>query len=412
MIIKQTRIRTGGTSTALAYIQAMGENEDVELLYGDPSSLALFVNTMSSMNNHAYVLRHFIISPEQELNDVQIERCIEAIQNEFDTGDRPYVVARHQKIRADENDASHIHIMMAESNTSGRVLTNKNNYKRNEKICRNLELEFGFEVIKGRHNKYVVENSTNPDVKMALELSGIADGDLPQAAYTNSLKSKARACSLDLPSFHLALKAVKSVNIENPRERAEFIVKKLLDADVSIKPGKKKGVLVLFKDDVELGSLERLSKLSKKEILDIGPHLKSIGEFYEQNGRAEIRRNREYSQSNPIYYGRGQPAYRWPYSAGGDSGTVGSDKNTAGQRLQFNQSDWKISAKILAKSGYMANLQGVTRRRMAKGIRPSGGGSYGASAPSSGAGPAITDVFNDGAAALRAATKSIEQPGV
>lgn len=411
MIIKQTRIRTGGTSTALDYIQAMGENEDVELLYGDPSSLARFVNTMSSMNNHAFVLRHFIISPEQELNDVQIERCIEAIQDEFDTGDRPYVVARHKKIRADENDASHIHIMMAESNTSGRVLTNKNNYKRNEKICRNLELEFGLKIVQGRHNKFAVMNTEDKDAQSALTDSGIMDGDLPMAAYTNAMRAKARKCNLDLPSFHLALKAVKSINIDNPRERAEFIVKKLLDADVSIKEGKKKGVLVLFKDDVELGSLERLSKLSKNEISDIGPHLKSIGEFYEQNGRAEIRRNREYSQSNPIYYGRGQPAYRWPYSAGGDSRAVARNPDTSARRLEAFAGNYKISPRLLAKSGYMANLQGLTRRRLAKGIKPTAGGSYGASAPSSGAGPVITDVFNDGDAALRAATKSIEQPG-
>lgn len=363
------------------------------------------------MNNHAYVLRHFIISPEQELTDDQVERCIEALKDEFNTGDRPYVVARHQKIRSDENDASHIHIMMAESNTAGKVLTNKNNYKRNEKVCRNLELEFGFEIIKGRHNKYAVLNSEEPDVQNALEKSGIMDGDLPMAAYTNALKAKARRVNLDLPAFHLALKQVKSIDVENPRERAEFIVKKLLDADVSIKPGKKKGVLVLFKDDVELGSLERLSKLSKKDILEIGPHLKSIGEFYEQNGRTEIRRDREYTQSNPIYYGRGEPAYRWGDTSRRDSKTVVGHTNPTTRRLEAFAGNYKISPRLLAKSGYMANLKGITRKKFPSGVKGSIGTAYGSS-PSSGAGPVVTDVFNDGAAALRAATKSIEKPAV
>lgn len=412
MIIKQTRIRTGSTATALGYIQAMGENEDVELLYGDPATLGRYVNTLSAMNRHAYVLRHFIISPEQELTGEQVDRCIEAIRTEFKTGDRPYVAARHQKIRSDDNDASHIHIMMAESDPRGKVLTNRNNYKRNEKICRNLELEFGFKILQGRHNKFAVMNTEDQDAQSALTNSGIMDGDLPMAAYTNAMKAKARRVNLDLPAFHQALKDVHSINVGNERERAEYIVAKLLEADVSIKQGKKKDVLILFKDDVELGSLARLSKLTKEDILQIGPHIKSIGEFYEQSGRAEVRGDRKYTKSDPVYYGRGEPKYRWTDSPRRNSGAAGSHPNPAGTGFRFNPNDWKISASILRKTGYMASIQGVTRKRVSKGIMSPGGGSSSHAGPSTGQGPVITDVFNDGAAALRAATSSIEKPGV
>lgn len=413
MIIKQTRIRTGGTSTALDYIQAMGENEEVELLHGDPSSLARFVNTMSSMNNHAYVLRHFIISPEQELNDVQIERCIEAIQDEFDTGDRPYVVARHQKIRADENDASHIHMLMAESNTSGRVLTNKNNFKRNEKICRNLELEFGFEVIKGRHNKYVVENTENPTAKMGLYLIGIADGDLPNSAFTKIMQGKAKRVGVDLPKLHKALKDVQKISSKTPKDRAEFIIQRLFDEDISLKKGDKEGVLILYKydeksqRDVEFGSLQRLTKLTKENILEIYPYIKIREENYEQGSRRKTSNDRGYSQSNIIYHGRSKPANRGSNPLGGDSRKATRDTKTTdfGYRQNPRHSLSHKQAKKL--SGFMINLKGITRRRFPKGIAAS----LSHSTPSSGAGPAITDVFNDGAAALRAATNSIGHPG-
>lgn len=412
MIIKQTRIRTGGTYTALDYIQAKGGNEDVELLYGDPSSLARFVNTMSSMNNHAYVLRHFIISPEQELNDVQIERCIEAIQDEFDTGDRPYVVARHQKIRADENDASHIHFMMAESNTSGRVLTNKNNFKRNEKICRNLELEFGFEVIKGRHNRYVVENTENPTAKMGLYLIGIADGDLPNSAFTKVMQGKAKRVGVDLPKLHKALRDVQKISNKHSKDRAEFIIQRLLVEDISLKKGDKEGVLILYKydeksqKDFEFGSLQRLTKLTKENILEIYPHIKTKEEKYEQDNRRKTSNDRRNTHRNIIHYGRSKPTYRWSNTIGGDSGKASRDTKTADFRYRQN-SRHSLSHKQTQKlSALMINLKEMTREKFPKGIA----GSLSHSNPSSGVGPVITDVFNDGSAALRAATNSIAAP--
>lgn len=412
MIIKQTRIRTGGTGTALAYIQAMGENEDVELLYGDPSSLGNFVNTMSAMNNHAYVLRHFIISPEQELNDVQIERCIDAIKDEFDTGDRPYVVARHKKIRADENDASHIHIMMAESNTSGRVLTNKNNYKRNEKICRNLELEFGFEIIKGRHNRYVIEHTENVNIQSALHLSGIADGDLPNSAFSKIMLGKAKRVNIDLPKLHESLKEIQSISALKPEDRANFIIEKLLESDISLKRGDKNGILILYKydeksgKDVEFGSLHRLTNLNKKEISKIYSYINSKENKYEQNSRPETSKNRGSFNSNIRINSGSRPTHRGSNPAGGNSRSTNRDNRAADDGFKQNTKHTYAHEEILRRSGFMINLKGIARKRFPKGV----GGSHGYSSPSSGLGPIITDVFNDGAAALRAATKSIEMP--
>ncbi|MCL7405302.1 relaxase/mobilization nuclease domain-containing protein [Paradonghicola geojensis] len=413
MIIKQTRIRTGGTGTALAYIQAMGENEDVELLYGDPSSLARFANTMSGMNNHAYVLRHFIISPEQELTDDQIERCIESIQREFNTGDRPYVVARHQKIRSDENDASHIHIMMAESNTAGRVLTNKNNYKRNEKICRNLELEFGFELIKGRHNKYVIGHTENANNQLAMHLIGIADGDLPTSAYTKTMLGKAKRVNVDLPKLHTALKEVQTISTNEPADRASFIVNELLKADISLKRGNKKGILILYKydektdSDVEFGSLHRLTKLNKNDISEIYPFIKLKEDNNEASNRTEDRKNRGTTNSNLEFDTRSRTTSGWSNSSGRNSGSTSRDTKTTDYRFKQTTKHSSIYAKNLKSSGFMINLQALARRKYPKGIGPS----LSHSSPSSGAGPVVTDVFNDGAAALRAATKSIEKPG-
>lgn len=106
---------------------------------------------------------------------------------------------------------------------------------RNEKVCRILEAEFGHQIIKGRHNKAVLNNilqkiDSEYDPKKKTELkqlghslykSGISQGQLPDPRATTGSKRKADRLNVDLEAFAQDFRSIYKNGVADVQELLE-----------------------------------------------------------------------------------------------------------------------------------------------------------------------------------------------
>ena len=301
MIIKQTRISAGGAGNAANYIQGIGENEEVHMLHGDPEGLAYYADTASEFHNHKYCLRHIIFSPDEEMRDAT--PLLNAFFDELDVGDRPYAMSVHYKERSSGNLVPHYHLLVAESDSRGRVLDNRNNFKRNEKMARRLEVELGHDVQKGRHNVYVVgqmqDDPVYYDVVEDLIDENITAGPLPQQAFSRKQQGKAKRLGINLAKLHNSLKEVEREALGSRRYNIGNIIKSLANSGCELLPGNKEGVLLVAESKTKeaLGSLDRLSGISREEMRTLRKAIENIKGKTNGKERAGVSKGRQAGHS-------------------------------------------------------------------------------------------------------------------
>lgn len=325
MIIKQTRIKSGNSTVATNYAVTQNSNEAVELLDGDAENLAFYADHASAGAGTKYGLRHFIISPGEKLAPGQLDKIIEALREEWNIGSRPTLLTRHSKPGSTGRD-DHYHFLVAENDFSGKVLDHTFFKVRNEKVCRILEAEFGHKIIKGRHNKAVLNNilqdmnfetdktrkSELQDLGNKLYESGIAQDQQPGPRITAGSKRKADRLNIDLEAF---ADNFKSIYKNGPAE-----VQKLLeDYGLEINPGRKDGYLMLHQGDEVIGSLSRCVGIRVSEMKELYDNI--YGEQNNEKANTRRKTTSEKSSFNNIQQNSsGSQKYRENYRVDNSSG--------------------------------------------------------------------------------------------
>jgi hypothetical protein len=301
MIIKQTRIKSGNSETATNYAVTQNSNEAVELLDGDPENLAFYADHASAGAGTKYGLRHFIISPGEPLKPGELDKIVEALRDEWNIGSRPSILTRHSKPGSSGRD-DHYHFLVAENDYSGKVLDHTFFKVRNEKVCRILEAEFGHQIIKGRHNKAVLNNilqkidsEYDPQQKAelkqlghALYNAGIAQGQLPDPRATAGSKRKADRLNVDLEAFAADFKSVYKNGVADVQELLE-------SHGLEVRPGRKDGYLMLHQGDEVIGSLSRAVGIRVNEMKELYEHI-----YGERNNEETDRRRKAASKESGI----------------------------------------------------------------------------------------------------------------
>lgn len=201
MIINQTRIKTGGAVNVIEHVNKRDDNEVCERIFGSEDSL-LFSEKLAQSENRKYSIRHFTVSPGQEISEDQTREMLRMIGSEFGFKDRDIAVYRHVKERSDGSKTAHFHILVSEQNADGRTMCNRANYARNEKLSRAMELKFGHKLIKGAHNRTVAQVAPNRAHK---SLETLTEGPRPRCAFSGKAHQKALRLGVDLPAISHAL---------------------------------------------------------------------------------------------------------------------------------------------------------------------------------------------------------------
>jgi len=198
----------------------------------------------------------------------QIHETVKSLSKEFGFDIDDSFLVKHEKERQG-NVASrfHYHLCVPEVLNNNRVMSDKNNYARHEKICRTLETDFGFTHIVGRHNqavKYAVED-LRPDVSAVAE--ELAKAPLPKAQYTSKAKQEAERKGVDIKTLTRLAKNSVSEN-----KAPAHIIQQINDLGLHIQNGDRKRKdgryvpVIATNGGFVLGSVSGVLKLDKSEI--------------------------------------------------------------------------------------------------------------------------------------------------
>ena len=263
MIIKPSRIKAGDHAQALAYILALGNdakhaNEQVDLLDGHPEALTLHCATSHEcFPTKSYTLRHWKINPEEAVSEQTLQAICYDLLEEFKAGERLYVIALHTTTDKNGQTTTHAHLMVAELNEKGRVLSNKNNAAREHKLARKWEKELGHTILSSRYDETIIEHTNDEELASSLN----TDAECIYG-YTQNQYQKARALGVDLYEIKEIITAAR--NEPHDINDLRIILK---SHGVDLIRGKKQGILVLEKDGEHLCPLHKAGAFHKDIML-------------------------------------------------------------------------------------------------------------------------------------------------
>lgn len=79
--------------------------------------------------------------PDDRLSDTDFTRLAHDYMQMMGFADMPYLIVKHEDI-----DRHHVHIVALRVGTNGRCISDRNNFYKNRKVCRELEQKYGLKV--------------------------------------------------------------------------------------------------------------------------------------------------------------------------------------------------------------------------------------------------------------------------
>lgn len=252
MIVTQTRMASGTGGNGVAHVLKMDENELVEVLDGDEEMLLMMDQTAKKTRGKGgkYGVRHFTISPDQEVGEDFFERMMDIINEEYDLSDREFFAVRHTKMRADGSKEPHFHLLVSEQNLSGDVMDAEFNYQKNEMLSRRLEFECGHEMTKGKHNVWAQAALRERGLDhIADAMDHLTKGPLKSAAFSKNNYQAAKRLGVDLPKLSMEMKFISDLPMNERAEKLSALEEKY---NVQFSQGQKRSVLIITDNRGEL----------------------------------------------------------------------------------------------------------------------------------------------------------------
>lgn len=264
MIIKATRIATKSGAGAVASHVLRGEkNEEIRILQGSEQEMH---DAMRDASAHGakYGLRHFKISPGQEMTSDHAREILKDLAQEFGFDESRATLLEHKKPRAGGKGFDrHWHAVAPEVDpVTGKVLDSSWMRPRHEKIARIAETKLGHDVVPGRWNAAVfsaLENEGRHEVAARVE-PHIAT-TRPESGYKTAAHQMAQRKGHDLPDDRLAVREAWERS-----DNAEAFAAALEEQGISIRQGDKRGVYIAERGSDFLGAVHRLVGERAKDV--------------------------------------------------------------------------------------------------------------------------------------------------
>ena len=157
-------------------------NEEVNCITGTSQDIESFIKMAaikSRVHKRKYSLRHFFISPDQEITQAELRQIVRNLMEEFDVkledGFHAHIV-QHVKFREDGSAVPHYHLLMNEVGYKSNKVMKSSSFKQKcTYVARRAELDFGHTVQPSFYSRYViqrlkqqVEDADDKDLKTRL----------------------------------------------------------------------------------------------------------------------------------------------------------------------------------------------------------------------------------------------------
>lgn len=281
MIIKSTNVRTSSKSRAIVHhlVGKVDENDSIDVLWGNRGDVDdAFTN--AELSNKKYGVKHFIISNLEEMTDEQFLQAIDKLGAEFGfTRGNVKLAVIHGKDHH-HADGRHCHFLVETINPeNNRNFDFKNYQQRQELVALTLEMDNGFQLNKGRHNKYVYSRLSESNPNYAEQMKPLTEGRLERKTISEKQIENLRRRGSNPFQMKKELKDLWTSSNSNFDKFAE----QLETAGYSIEQGRKTLIIndrdgkfitgvknVLNVNDKELIAILETSEYSKKLIASHG----------------------------------------------------------------------------------------------------------------------------------------------
>lgn len=268
MNLKMTRIAVGGAKNAVGHIHKTDENESVRVLEGDVNDILVDAELDARALGRSKSVRHVVISPDQELTAEQRNEAIQMIRQEYKMGERPIYLVEHVKARADGKKIPHFHFLAAETYGAGNQIEHAHFMRRNEKLARNMELRFGHNLTKGRHNKAVLNALKKEGATVeAAAIQHLTEGGPALAKYGNKSHQKAKRLGYSLPKISQALTELQKGTAADIAAGLDRICE---EHGVTVqKSDRRSAILIVAEDGTVLKNANRSLKIKANQVNEI-----------------------------------------------------------------------------------------------------------------------------------------------
>ena len=238
----------------------LDENERIDVMAGSADDVNFAYDT-AKIHGRKNAVQHFILSSDVTLDRYQVIDMARMLGQEFKfTPADVALMVRHTKERHESGGSpEHYHLLVnLVDPETGHVRNMSHSYARHEKVSRLFELKHGLSLTKGRHNRAVIA-AVDDDAKARLE--HLADGPLPQAAFSSSGKERCKRQGIDLAQVKHDLR-----DTWQRSDNWQAFTAAINEQGMIVRQGDKKPIPVIEKDGVVIGSASRLLGIKKADL--------------------------------------------------------------------------------------------------------------------------------------------------
>lgn len=208
---------------------------------------------------------HVHISPGREMTERELRKAAMVVLKHFNAIDHASVLVIHEKEREGGEGRRHAHLVVGRIGPDGSVLPSGFEKIRLETAMRIVEFELGDKPVLGRHHvssvRWLRERGRD-DVADWLEAS---HGPSPQKPVSSASPKKRQSLERHGVSMSKARASIQAALATSSGDVQAFR-KALSEQGFSIVRGDKPGVWIVRRGDLEIGSLDRIVRMKRKEV--------------------------------------------------------------------------------------------------------------------------------------------------
>lgn len=207
---------------------------------------------------------HIFISPARDMSRDELRQAGELVLRHFGAEEHQAAFVYHDKPRRGGEGGSHLHLVVGRIGLDGDVLPAGFEIIRMETAMRIAEFEMGEPATLGRHHSSGIRwlrANGREDVADWLEAAHGPDPDKPTSAASPSKRQALARQGMELADAAEVVRSAWSAS-----DGGRSFAAALRAEGLEVVPGKKAGVFVVRQGDVEIGALDRIVKLKRREV--------------------------------------------------------------------------------------------------------------------------------------------------
>lgn len=207
---------------------------------------------------------HMFISPSRDMSRGELRQAGDLVLRHFGAEEHQAAFVYHDKPRRGGEGGSHLHLVVGRISLDGDVLPAGFEIIRMETAMRIVEFEMGEPATLGRHHasgiRWLRANG-RADVADWLEAAHGPDPDKPTSAASPWKRQALARQGVELADAADVVRSAWSAS-----DGGRSFAAALHAEGLEVVPGKKAGVFIVRHGDVEIGALDRIVKLKRREV--------------------------------------------------------------------------------------------------------------------------------------------------